>query len=86
MYHLYVIRVKKRSQLINFLKRNKVETNIHYPKILPEVPAFKKLYGKNSCIEAKKNSKKILSLPIGEHLSSKQIIKISRLINKFYSE
>ena len=33
----------------------------------------------------KKNSKKILSLPIGEHLSHFQIKKISRLINKFYN-
>ena len=85
VYHLFVIRAKKRNELINFLKKNKVQTNIHYPKILTAVPAFKKLYIKNSNVNAKKNSGKILSLPIGEHLSKIQIKKISKLINKFYN-
>ena len=85
VYHLFVVKVKKRNTLINFLNKNKVQTNIHYPKILSEVPAFKKLNKKNITLNAKKNSKKILSLPIGEHLSKIHIKKISNLINKFYN-
>ena len=85
VYHLFVIKAKKRNSLINFLNKNKVQTNIHYPKILSEVPAFKKIHKMNITLNAKKNSKKILSLPIGEHLSKIHIKRISNLINKFYN-
>ncbi len=84
VYHLFVIRANNRKKLIEFLKKNKVQTNIHYPKILSDVPAFKKKQRQSFVPYARKNSKKILSLPIGEHLSHFQIKKISRLINKFY--
>ena len=84
VYHLYVIKVKKRNKLIEFLNFNKVQTNIHYPKILTEVPLFK---NKNisSVNNAKKIQGEILSLPVGEHLKSNDIRKISKLINKFYN-
>lgn len=86
VYHLFVIKAKKRDKLIKFLKKNNVEINVHYPKILPAVTAFKKSnqirFNKNSYL----NSKQILSLPIGEHLFKKDIKKISYLINKFYSK
>ena len=85
VYHLFVIKAKNRTNLINFLNKNKVQTNIHYPKILSEVPVFKKLHKKNFTLNAKKNEKKILSLPIGEHLSKIHIKRISNLINKFYN-
>ena len=86
VYHLFVVKVKKRKKLIEFLKKNKVQTSIHYPKILSEVPAFKNQNFKNNYLMAKKNSKKILSLPIGEHLSEIEIKKVSNLINKFYNQ
>ena len=86
VYHLFVVKVKKRKKLIEFLKKNKVQTSIHYPKILSEVPAFKKKKFKNNYLVAKQNSKKILSLPIGEHLSEIEIKKVSNLINKFYNQ
>lgn len=86
VYHLFVIKVKKRNKLVKFLKNNDIEVNIHYPKILPEVPAFKKLNKKNDYKYARLNSKLILSLPIGEHLFENNIKNISKLINDFYSK
>ena len=77
--------MKQRSKLIRFLNKNNIQTSIHYPKILSEVPALKKITGKNSIITAKQNSKKIISLPIGEHLNETQIKIICKLINKFYN-
>lgn len=85
VYHLFVIKVKQRSKLIKFLNKNNIQTSIHYPKILSEVPAFKKITGKKSIITAKQSSKKIISLPIGEHLNTTQIKFVSKLINKFYN-
>ncbi len=85
VYHLFVIQAKNRDKLIKYLKKNNIQTNIHYPKILSEVAAFKNDHKKKS-INAKKISKNILSLPIGEHLSKKEIYKVSKIINKFYNK
>ena len=84
VYHLFVIKAQRRNQLKEYLEKNKIQTNIHYPKILSEVPAFKKNHKKNNFINAKKNSNEILSLPIGEHLLPKEIKKICNVINNFY--
>ena len=86
VYHLFVIKVKNRNKLVKFLKKNNIETNIHYPRILPAVPAFKKLNQIKFNKISHSNSKIILSLPIGEHLVKADIKKISYLINKFYSK
>ena len=86
VYHLFVIKVQNRSKLMKYLKKNKIQTNIHYPKILTSVPAFQKYDKKNLVPNAKKNSSKILSLPVGEHLNFTDIKKISLLINKFYNQ
>lgn len=84
-YHLMVIKSPFRNKLKNYLKKKGVNTGIHYPYALPEVPIFKKNhynYCKNmKSIELRKN---ILSLPIGEHLNSKQIIYVCKVINNFF--
>lgn len=84
VYHLYVIKINKRDELYNYLKKNRVETSIHYPKALPDVEAFKKLNQKKYNQVSLSNAKKILSLPIGEHLSKFEIKKVANLINKFF--
>lgn len=40
VYHLYVIRVKKRDKIIKFLKDKGVSTGIHYPIPLPFLKAY----------------------------------------------
>src|SRR5579875_3133579 len=39
-FHLYVIRALKRDELMNFLKEKNIETVIHYPTALPNLPAY----------------------------------------------
>ena len=56
VYHLFVIKVNNRKKLIEFLNKNKVQTNIHYPKILSDVPAFNKRHKQSLVPYAKKNS------------------------------
>ena len=79
-----VIRVKKRSQLIKFLKSKKIETKIHYPK-----PVHKQRIGiktfNTKLRNTEKYSKEILSLPINQFLKSNEINYICRQITKFYS-
>ena len=85
-YHTYVVQVKKkRNQLRSFLSKNNVETSIHYPIPIHLQPAAKMFkYKKGDFKVAEKQSKEILNLPINEHLSKKEIIKISNLINFFF--
>lgn len=80
-FHLFVIRVNKRSKVIEALKDNDIEYGIHYPKALHKLKAYKNHFQfKKNFISGKIDSK-ILSLPIHEYLKEKEIIKICKVIN-----
>lgn len=85
-YHLFVIRTRHRDELMGYLKRNGIETGIHYPIALPKLNAFNTLPISeslaNSC--AMKIDSKLLSLPVGEHLSIEQAKIVVNCIIKFY--
>jgi dTDP-4-amino-4,6-dideoxygalactose transaminase len=83
VYHLFVIRTKKRDELQNFLNENGVSSGVHYPISLPELKAYS--YINQDCdINFSKNiSKDILSLPIGEHLSSEDVDNVVKNIKLF---
>ena len=57
---------------------------MHYPFIVPELRAFKEKNIKVKYLNSYKISKMTLSLPIGSHLNSKDIIYISNKINNFF--
>ena len=84
-FHNYIIRVKNRKSLIEFLKKNNVETAIHYPIPIHKQKAFKKMF-KNiyKLKNTEKVSKEILSLPIYHALTKSEIAKVVNTINKFY--
>ncbi len=85
-YHTFVIQVEKRDELKKFLKKNGVDSAIHYPIPIHLQSASKYLgYKKNSFPIAENQSKKILTLPVNQYLNEKEIIYICKLINKFYS-
>jgi dTDP-4-amino-4,6-dideoxygalactose transaminase len=85
--YVFVIKTKNRQKLQGYLKKNKIETHIHYPHALPELKIFRKefLY-KCRKMKSIKISKQILSLPIGEHLVLKDIKYICAFIKNFYNE
>ena len=86
-YHTFVIQVPNRDKLKNYLKKNKIETSIHYPRPIHLQPAAKFLnYKKGDFPITEKQSKTILTLPINQYLQKEQIIKISKLINYFYEK
>ena len=81
-FHQFVIKLKKRDDLMNYLKRNNIDTMIHYPYMLNEL----KFFPNTANIKNSKNlGKKILSLPISEEHSSKQIYYISKKIINFFN-
>lgn len=85
-YHTFVVQVPKRDLLKKYLKKNKIETAIHYPIPIHLQPAAKKLgYKLGDFPISEKQSKSILTLPINQFLKKKEIEFICKKINKFFS-
>ena len=83
VYHLFVIRSDRRDDLKNYLYNNKIQTGIHYPIALPDLEAYRHLKKTSNKNNAQKNSKKLLSLPIGDHLTINDVKHVSRIIKNF---
>jgi dTDP-4-amino-4,6-dideoxygalactose transaminase len=87
IYHLYVVRAKKRDELANFLKTKGIETGIHYPTALPFMPAYKYLgHETKNFPVAYEYQGQILSLPMFPELTEEQMIFIASSIKEFYKK
>jgi len=85
-FHLFVIRAKRRNELMEFLKSNYVECALHYPTPLPFLECYKKYnYTPDHFPVSYQLKDEILSLPIYPELTKEQIIFLTDLIRKFYS-
>ncbi len=85
-FHLYVIRVKNREQLQQYLKEKGVETAIHYPAPLPFLPAY--AYLKHTADDFPVSfsyKEEILSLPLYPELTHAEIDYIVAAVNDFYA-
>ena len=84
-YHLYVITTDYRDELKDYLQTNGISSAIHYPKIIPLQPAYKKYsYTEEDFPVGYKMQSKILSLPIFPELTENELIYISSKIKDFY--
>lgn len=73
-YHLYVIRVKNRERIMNYLSEKGISTGIHYPIPLPFLKAYEYLgYRSEDFPVAYKLKDEILSLPIHGNMTDEQI-------------
>lgn len=85
-FHLFVIRTNKRDALALYLKENNIETAIHYPTALPNLPAYKYLnYSPNQFPIATSFQSQILSLPIYPELSLQQVQFVAQHIKTFFT-
>ena len=85
-FHLYVIRAERRDELANYLKEQGVETAIHYPTVLPFLPAYKYLNAAVSDFEtALKYQSQILSIPLFPELNMDQMKYVAKCIGDFYN-
>ena len=74
VYHLYVIRVKNREKVINYLKEKGISTGIHYPIPLPFLKAYSYLGHKPEDFPVCYSIKgEILSIPIHGDMTDEQI-------------
>ena len=85
VYHLYQFFCKRRDELNNFLRKNKIDSKIHYPKPLHLHDAAKKFkYRKGQFVNAESLSNKVISIPVHEYIKKKHLDYIINKIKLFY--
>jgi dTDP-4-amino-4,6-dideoxygalactose transaminase len=86
-YHTFVVQVPNREKLVKYLSNSGVQTSIHYPIPIHLQPAAKFLgYKRGSFPVTEKQSSKILTLPINETLSKKDILNVCKKINRWFKK
>jgi len=84
VFHLYVIRTKFRDELADFLNKNEIQTGIHYPIALPSQKAYSYINQDTSYMTAISWDKELLSLPMGDHLTSESAEKVVAAIRNYF--
>ena len=85
VYHLYVVRTKKRAELQNWLTSQGIGTLIHYP-VPPHLQgAYHHLgFGKGSFPLAEEIAATCLSLPLWPGMTTEELDYVTRKIKDFY--
>jgi len=83
VYHQFVIKVKNRNNFINYMKKNKIETGLHYPHTINKMKFYKKNFKKIKFPNAEILAKECVSLPIDPMLKNNEINYIVKIINNF---
>lgn len=86
VYHQFVIRTEERDVLQEYLKKNNIETGIHYPISLNKLEAFAYLDNNQPKYLAEEYSREILSLPISETVDYDEMQVIIQTIKKYYKK
>ncbi len=86
VWHLFVVRTKRRDDLQNYLQQQGIGTLIHYP-IPPHLQAaYRELeLGQGAFPISEAIHNEVLSLPIGPHLTESQASQICQTIRGFAS-
>lgn len=83
-YHLFVICSPERDKLQKYLKKNGIDSVIHYPIPIHLQKAAKQLgYKKGDLPKTETQAEQILSLPIHQDLREEEIMRVAKTINKF---
>ncbi len=82
VWHLFVIRTKHRDHFQKYLSDNGIQTVIHYLVPPHHQPAYKEL-GSTSFPISEQIHREVLSLPIGPHITQKEIQFIINIINEY---
>ncbi|HDK26752.1 MAG TPA: transcriptional regulator, partial [Candidatus Atribacteria bacterium] len=84
-FHQYVIYVKDRDKLQEFLKENGIGTNIYYPLCLHLQECFKNLeYKEGDFPVAEEASKHVLAIPMYPELTEEKQEYVVDKISRFY--
>ena len=82
VWHLFVIRTKNRNRLQEYLKKNDVQTLIHYPIPIHKQQAYREFNNLSLPITEKIHNETI-SLPLSAVMNKKDIDSIIKILNKY---
>lgn len=84
VFHLYVVRLAYRNQLLNYLNDNNVYPGIHYPVPIHLQPAYKNSIrtARSMCV-TEALADEILSLPLYPELKEAEVKNVVGLISEF---
>jgi dTDP-3-amino-3,4,6-trideoxy-alpha-D-glucose transaminase len=83
VYHLFVIRVACRDDLIEHLAANSVATAVHYPTPPYSQPAYRDVSVPWPTADLDAMHREVLSLPLNPHLSDAQVDCVIEAIKQF---
>ena len=86
VYHLFVIRVENRAGLKSFLYEKGIQTGMHYPVSLAKLEAYRYLDHAEADTFYNRTDSQLLSLPMGEHLTDKNVQYVIDSINACFAE
>lgn len=87
VYHLYMLLVKKRDELNEFLHSQGIESKIHYPIPLHMQPASKSYgYKEGDFPVAEAQAKAVITFPAHQHLTAEEIQFTIDQVRAFYKK
>jgi dTDP-4-amino-4,6-dideoxygalactose transaminase len=87
VYHTYVVQAERRDALYKYLLQQGVDAKIHYPVPLHLQPGLRHLgYKRGRFPVTERQAKRILSLPVHQHLSDQQLDYVVDTIRAFYEK
>lgn len=86
VYHIYVIRARRRDELVGFLQSRGVDAKIHYPIPMHLQPAAQPYgYRRGDFPVCESVCDSVLSLPVHEFIREEQIERVTNLTKEFYA-
>ncbi|WP_335992936.1 DegT/DnrJ/EryC1/StrS family aminotransferase [Pseudoalteromonas sp. CH_XMU1449-3] len=82
VWHLFVIKIKNREKLVNFLAKNGIQTLVHYPTPPHKQEAYEE-YNNMQLPVTERIHEQVLSLPISPVLTDKDLAYIIDTVNSF---
>ena len=85
VYHLYIVFVENRDELLKYCLKKGIEAKVHYPIPMYRQPAMNFLKHKKSDFPvSERHAKSIISFPCDQHLSKKEQDYIISTVRNFY--
>jgi dTDP-4-amino-4,6-dideoxygalactose transaminase len=82
----FVVYTENRDDLHEHLKKHNIESKVHYPYALSELPIARKLKRPDIVSTSVMLTKGVLSLPIYPELSDGEVEYISTVVRQFYDK
>ena len=87
VWHLFVIQLNDRDQLLTFLHDNNVGAGIHYPVPIHLLGCYKNEmeHGSERLLQCTKSAPRLLSLPMFPEITLEQIERVCSLIHQYFT-